>query len=383
MKTKILFFLIMVTVFYSASLAGSETMERNEKVKNVLNEYLETGSPGMQYVVVNKDSIVFEYSAGLSDLIKNEPMNLFQTMAAFSMTKTITAITVLQLVEQNKLNIDDKVSKYVEHPYNPKITIRQLVNHTSGIPNPIPLKWVHLVEKHESYSEQEAIAKVLEKNPKLASEPGAKYKYSNIGYWLLGSVIEKASGENYTDYVTKNVFMLLGLSPAEIGFSINNMDNHAKGYIKKWSFMNFLGRFLMDKSVLGNDEGSWRHINNVYLNGPSYGGAIGSARAFSRILQDLLSENSKLLSSSTKQMLYIRQSTESGKKVDMTLGWHIGQLNNLTYYYKEGGGPGFRCEMRIYPESDIASVLMLNRTSFNFKKNMSKLDKNFVENRRL
>jgi len=118
----------------------------------------------------------------------------------------------------------------------------------------------------------------------------------------------------------------------------------------------------------------------VYLNGPSFGGAIGTATAFSKMLQDLLSEQSKLLGEKSKQLLYSQQQTDAGKNIDMTLGWHIGKLNGVTYYFKEGGGAGFHSEMRIYPDNGIASVIMTNRTSFNSRKILNELDANYVEN---
>jgi len=372
------FFIVVIAVGCSAILTANETMPGNEMVKKILNKLSEPDGPGLQYVVVDRGSIVFEHSAGMSDIEQKTPLSLSQTMAAFSMTKTLTAIAVLQLVENRKIHLDDQATEYFKHPYDSEITIKQLLNHTSGIPNPIPLKWVHLSENHPGFDEQKELTRVLKENPNSGSLPGTKYKYSNIGYWLLGKVIEKASGKKYDEYVTENIFMPLGLTPDEIGFLIKNENNHSKGYLKKWSFMNFLGRFVIDGSVLGNYEGRWLHIKNVYVNGPSFGGAIGSARAFGRILQDLLSEPSKLLGASAKQLLYSQQQIESGKKIEMTLGWHIGQLNNLTYYYKEGGGAGFRSEMRIYPESGLASVLMTNRTSFNSNKILSDLDTYFI-----
>ena len=138
--------------------------------------------------------------------------------------------------------------------------------------------------------------------------------------------------------------------------------------------MNLLKSFLIEGTTWGEYEGSWLHINNVYLNGPAFGGAIGSAKAFSRILQSLLSETSVLLGSNVKQHLYSQEKTNSGKEVDMTLGWHIGELNEMKYYFKEGGGAGFHSEMRIYPDANLASVLMVNRTSFNTRKQLSNLD---------
>jgi len=336
--------------------------------------------PGIQYVVVDKNSSIFNSSIGLADINKSVALSASHTMAAFSMTKTLTAIAILQLVERNKINLDDKLSDYIENPYDSDISIRQLLSHTAGIPNPIPLKWVHLSKNHNDFDEQAALTETLNENSESDEKAGIKYNYSNIGYWLLGKVIEKVSGNTYTDYVTKNIFEALRLNPNEIGFLISDKSNHAKGYLKKWSFMNFFGRFFIDANVLGEYEGGWLRINDVYLNGPSFGGAIGTATAFSKILQDLLSEHSNLLNEKSKKLLYSQQKINSGKKIDMTLGWHIDKLNGVTYYYKEGGGAGFHCEMRIYPDIGLASVIMANKTSFNSRKHLSELDKSFVEN---
>jgi D-alanyl-D-alanine carboxypeptidase len=355
-------------------------MLKNGKLAEIINGFSAPNGPGLQYVVVNNDSIIYEKCIGLADISNNILLTLDHTMSAFSMTKTLTAIAVLQLVEKHLVKLDDKITSYFEHPYDSEITVRQLLNHTSGIPNPIPLKWAHLSTNHFNFDEQVELSQVLEDNSVSKSKPGEKYRYSNIGYWLLGRLIEKVSKKEYTNYVIENIFEPLALTPDEIGFLIMDENNHAKGYLKKWSFMNLFGRFFIDRSVLGDYEGSWLHIKNVYVNGPSFGGAIGSAKAFSRILQDLLSEKSKLLKEETRQLLYSQQKTNSDKKIDMTLGWHIDKLNGITYYFKEGGGAGFHSEMRIYPERKLASVLMTNRTSFHSRKILSELDINFVAN---
>ena len=347
---------------------------KNSKVVHLLSELSSTNEPGIQYVVVNSDSVVFKHSSGQADIKNKVALSSSHTMAAFSMTKTLTAIGVLQLLERDKIKLEDNISLYVEHPYSTEITIRQLLSHTSGLPDPIPLKWVHLAKNHITFNEKKALEKVLLENPKASSLPGEKYEYSNIGYWLLGGIIEKVSGLSYSEYISKNIFEPLHLSKSEIGFSVVQEENHAKGYLKKYSFMNLLKSFLIEDTTWGEYEENWLHINNVYLNGPAFGGAIGSARAFSRILQSLLSDKSVLLGSNVKQHLFSQEKNNSGKEIDMTLGWHIGVLNSKKYYFKEGGGAGFHSEMRIYPDINLATVLMVNRTSFNTRKQLSNLD---------
>ena len=368
------FIVFSVFIFANSTLLAGDNGVNVSKIAQLLAELTATNEPGIQYVVVNSDSVIFEYSAGQADIKNKVALNSRHTMAAFSMTKTLTAIGILQLFEQHKIQLDDKISLYVEHPYSVEITIRQLLSHTSGLPDPLPLKWVHLAKQHNGFNEKKALEKVLLENSKAPSLPGEKYQYSNIGYWLLGGVIEKVSGLSYSQYIRKNIFEPLHLSNNEISFSIVQDNNHAKGYLKKYSFMNLLKPFLIESTTWADYEENWLHINNVYLNGPAFGGAIGSASAFSRILQSLLSEQSVLLSAKTKQHLYAQQQDHSGNSIDMTLGWHIGELNDNKYYFKEGGGAGFHAEMRIYPEMNLATVLMVNRTSFNTKKHLSKLD---------
>jgi len=358
---------------------GNKSMSQ-EDIQKLFASLSSSDGPGIQYVVVNKAGVLYEHSSGFADVKNRTPLSLSHTMAAFSMTKTLTAIAVLQLAEQIKLDIDLPVSKYVKHPYDREITIRQLLNHTSGIPNPIPLKWVHLVKDHQSFNEPSALTKILADNPKQNNPPGEKYTYSNINYWLLGGVIEAVTGESYSAYIRTNIFQRLHLSPDEIDFFYSESAPHAKGYLAKNSFMNLIKSFVTDKEVWGNYEGNWLQLKDVYVNGPAFGGAIGTAQAFSAILRDLLAEQSLLLNKRSKELLFQRQKSHSGKEIDMTLGWHIGDLDGVRYYYKEGGGAGFHSEMRVYPSLGLATVIMTNQTSFNSRSALSGLDRIFLQN---
>jgi D-alanyl-D-alanine carboxypeptidase len=371
--------LLVVQVSYLCYSDEDQVMSRDARVIKVLASLSSPEGPGIQYVVVDKAGVLYEHSTGLADVESKAPLSLSHSMAAFSMTKALTAIAVLQLADEGKLDLDAPVSRYVKQPYDQTITIRQLLTHTSGIPNPIPLKWVHLAKDRRSFSERAALAAILAAHSRLNSPPGEKYEYSNIDYWLLGGVIEAVSGENCADYVRTNIFQRLRLSPDEIDFTYSETAAHAKGYLAKYSSMNLIKGFVTDKAVWGNYEGNWLHIKDVYVNGPAFGGAIGTARAFSVILQDLLAERSNLLSNKSRELLFTRQKTRSGEEIDMTPGWHIGNLEGARYYYKEGGGAGFHSEMRVYPSHGLATVIMTNQTSFNSRSAMSKLDGLFLK----
>ena len=136
--------LIWMTFLLASILTGplaSYGMTRDEQAAKVIGELSSSDVPGIQYVMVNKDRTVLSSCGGLADIRNRIPLGTDHTLSAFSMTKTLTAIAILQLAEKRQIDIDDRLSKFVEHPYNQGITLRQLLDHTSGIPNPIPLRW--------------------------------------------------------------------------------------------------------------------------------------------------------------------------------------------------------------------------------------------------
>ena len=337
--------------------------------------------PGIQYIVMNSNQILYEYMGGWADIALQKPMQASTTMMAYSQTKTITAAAILQLYEKGKLDIEHNIDLYISGlPYKKPITIRQLLSQTSGLPNPIPLKWAHLAEEHQQFDESGALARILKDHPDLSFEPGEKYQYSNISYWLLGEVIEKVSGIKYQDYVRQYIFKPLLISQKELDYTILDPKHHAKGYLAKYSFLNLVKGFLLEKKLTGNKssyEGNWLHLRSHYLNGAAFGGLIGTARGFGKFLQDQLKPTSVLLGGETKKLFYMQQKINNGDLIDMTLGWHIGYFENVRYFFKEGGGGGFHSEMRIYPEQGVASIIMVNKTNFKPRKVLDRMDKEF------
>ena len=91
---------------------------------------------------------------------------------------------------------------------------------------------------------------------------------------------------------------------------------------------------------------------------------MASARAIGVFLQDQLGDDSRLFSVETKRLFFEQQRNNDGEPVEMTLGWHVGEEDGIRYFFKEGGGGGFHSEMRVYPDHDIATVVIANNTTF-------------------
>lgn len=322
-------------------------------------------TPGLQVVVVDATGPVFEHHQGLANIAAERPMEAASTLMAYSMSKTITAAAVLQLVSAKQVALDHSLSRYLpRQPYGNAISVRQLLSHTAGIPNPIPLRWVHPVDDDAAFDESAALSAVLRRHATARFQPGARFAYSNIGYWLLGEIVSIAAAQRFPAYVMTHVAERLGLAPTQLGYRIADPAAHAAGYLEKYSLMNVVKRFLIDSSLIGGYEDGWLRIRDHYVNGPAFGGLVGSSLAFGRFLQDQLMVESSLFDNPTRALFYQQQQTSDGRPIPMTLGWHIGEGDSERYFFKEGGGGGFHCMMRVYPEAGLGMVVMCNATAF-------------------
>ena len=353
-----------------------------KEIDTILSKYIkENKTPSVQYVFFNRNTITYSFQSGLADIKNRRKTTENTTYNAYSVTKTFTALAILQLAEQEKLDIEHPIKDYLpEFPYPPQITIKQLMSHAAGIPNPIPLSWIHLVEEHQSFNANAFFKKIFEKNKKIKSRPNEKFAYSNLGYVLLGQLIEKISGISYEEYIREHILRPLGIDKTNLDFTIANTDQHAKGYLKKFSLLNVVLGFMINKAKFLNNisEGKWISFKDNYVNGASYGGLIGTSNSLVNYVQELLKPNCKLITDNYKKMLFTENYTTRKKATGMCLSWFKGQLNGHQYFTHAGGGGGYYCEIRIYPDMGKGSVLLFNRTGIRDERFLDKLDKYFI-----
>jgi CubicO group peptidase (beta-lactamase class C family) len=214
------------------------------------------------------------------------------------MTKLMTAAAIFQLQGQGKLQIDDPVAKYlpfftVTYPSaeSRPVTIRTLLNHSSGIPNNVPalVGWIHHADQPRR-DQTTYVAQVLPGYARLIFEPGDHAEYTNVGYMVLGAVIESASGQTYEDYVRAHLLRPLGMRQTDFVYT-DAMLPHAAVAAHPWvSMESVLLPFMVDhwSSYVRETTGGRMWLNRFYANAAPPTGLIGPATDAARFMTAIL-----------------------------------------------------------------------------------------------
>jgi len=328
--------------------------------------------PGVAAVVVRGGETDVATSAGLADIQTGAATTPDTVHLWFSMTKIVTATAVMQLAERGALGLDDPVARFVPEfpqPRNgwPEVRIRHLLSHSAGLANPIPVRWVHPAGS-EGRDPHDFTKELLGRHRKLRFPAGSKAVYSNLGYIVLGEVIGAAGGERYEDYVRSQI--LEPLSMTRTGFSYDLLDEDvAIGYQRRLSPMTPLFRLMLPKGIIGQSAGRYIAFNRFLVDGPAYGGLVGSARDAARFMALHVNDGEVggvriLQPESVREMQTIQA---SGRKLDVGFGWFRRGKDASTkadHLEHLGGGGGFWNMMRIYPERQMGVLAMGNATGY-------------------
>ncbi|MCC6413628.1 MAG: beta-lactamase family protein [Saprospiraceae bacterium] len=348
-----------------------------DAINRLLARQVDDGkTPSVQYCHFSGKDILHRFAYGMADVKSGTPAHGDSIYRYYSITKTFTAVAVLQLVQKGLLELDRPAQQYLPNfPYGNEATVRHLLTHTAGIPNPLPLHWMHAAETHQTFDQDIFFKTIFEKNPRLKSRPGEKFAYSNLGFVLLGQIIGQVSGRSYQEYVRENIISRLGIPLADLDFATHDTTRQVKGYHRRMSFSNVILGLLLDKKrLMGPPEGPWNTFADAYVNGSAYGGLIGTAPALVHYAQALLAPQSPLLSDGSRKQMFEENKTSNGKPTGMCLGWYTGHLKGKRYVTHAGGGGGFYIEVRVYPDLDRGSVIVFNRTGFTDERFLDKVD---------
>lgn len=186
--------------------------------------------PGVSLAIVKERKVIKAKSYGLASVELNVPATKDTIYQIGSVTKVFTATAVMMLVNDGKIRLDDRITNYVSGlpPAWSGITVRHLLSHTSGITNDYADVGETSTRLRNPLSPEQFLESAT--NFPLASVPGEKWAYSNSGYYLLGLIIEKASGKSYADFMKQRIFVTLGMHSTGVNSLETVVTNRAGGY---------------------------------------------------------------------------------------------------------------------------------------------------------
>jgi D-alanyl-D-alanine carboxypeptidase len=259
-----------------------------------------------------------------------------------SITKNFTTAAVLQLAEKHKLNLDDLVEKYVPeiHTIASAATVRSLLNHTSGIPDYTALGPQSENIEAVNFTHQDFLT--LIRGEKRLFPPAQQWWYSNSGFYLLGMIIEKVTGDTYADYMLNHIFKPLGMESSQYCDARTIVKNRAAGYVLS--------------------KGHFVNANPMTWNTPFSGGGLCSTVSDLVIWQRALNDG-RVISPAGLALMRAPTVLSDGAQVDYGLGTRLGELQGHLVLGHTGSGGGFNNVLEYYPDDDLTIVVLTNSES--------------------
>jgi CubicO group peptidase (beta-lactamase class C family) len=298
--------------------------------------------PSLSIAIGRKGTIVYAGAFGLTDLENSVPASTRTVYRIGSVSKTVTATAIMQLVETGRLVLDEPVQRHCSSfpDKGVPITTRLLLAHLGGIRD---YNYRRFTEEFLSNKRYASVADALAvfKDDPLAAEPGAKHIYSSFGYGLLGCAVEGASGASFGHYLEKNIFKVAGMRQTRLDVPEEIVPHRARSYSKV-------------------ENGAWSHSPFVDLSDRYPAGGLLSTPsdlvAFGIALLD-----GRLLKRETLAAMRERQETRTGEDVSYGLGWRLSEESAELFHGGTSVGGSAYLYLRVESGTVVAVATNLDR----------------------
>ena len=334
---------VVIAAAASVSAAAQGTAPLGQRLDSIAGA--EVGAKRSVGIVAavfkGRDKLLLE-AYGKADVEGNAPMTVGTMLPIGSVTKQFTAAAILQLRDQGKLGLDDEVTKWLPEldTRGTSTTLRHLLAHTAGLSELSQMPELRAIQLIRNTTvTRDSVYRVISRHaPTFAA--GTMQRYSNTGYWLLGRIIEKASGMSYEQYVEKRIFAPLGMSRSMYCDNTKQVPNRASGYAMR--------------------NGASNRVPDIAHTGTYAGGAICSTAG------DLITwvqalHGGKVLSPRSYAELIAPAKLADGTVLRYGMGTTVAEdTHGHRYLGHNGGGFGFSSETRWYPDAKLAVVVLTN-----------------------
>lgn len=302
--------------------------------------------PGLALAVIRDGRVVKSRGYGLANIELGVPVTPDTVFQLGSIGKQFTATAILMLAEDGKLSLDDKITHYFPTgaPKWNAITIRRLLNHTSGLADYTDDKYIApggLTPLHEELTDEEILRRFT--TLPFDFKPGEKWSYSNAGYAILGFLIHKVSGQSYGDFLAARVFKPLGMSATRVISESEIIPNRAAGYV-------------LEKNEIKNQFWVSPHWNTL-ADGALYSTATDMTK------WDAAITARALLKPESYAQMWTPAPLNDGKSYPYGFAWELLEVNGHRLYEHGGAWQGFAGHYARYPDDHLSVIVLTNLES--------------------
>jgi CubicO group peptidase (beta-lactamase class C family) len=313
-------------------------------VDALVRTFARANAPGVSVAVYRAGEVIYSGAAGMADLEHNVPLTTKSVFDIASMSKQFTAMAVVLLQEDGRLSLDDKIQKFVPkvHTAGKKVTIRQLLQHTSGIRDYLDLMELAGKNPDNSVVTQADVLGIISAQQHLNFDPGDAFRYENTSYALMATLVQRVSGKSLREFAAERIFEPLGMTSTS--FRDNHTDlikNRACGYEPRdsaWSSITPIYDEVGDGGVWTTVEDLAKWDSNFYQ--PRVGG------------------------DEAIQLLLSQATLNNGLKMSYALGLFVEKYHGFVMVSHGGVDPGYRAQMLRFPSERLTVAVLANNPAF-------------------
>ena len=358
LKIKLVLLALIVLSFSSykqkeKSLTNSKSNQYSKFISEMKSKGITTGN----ILVYENGEIVFQSSDGLRSIEPIDSLSLDSQFRLASVSKQFTGAAIMKLKQAGSIDYDQRVKTILTDFPHDNITIKHLLHHTSGIADYIKIINKNFVPQESArryiLGNNEILEIFYDTNPKLNFQPGEKFEYSNTGYLVLASIVEKVSNQHFRDFLKENIFEPIGMSHTTLynyqESDDSNMPDRVFGYKKrKKEYM--LNDYHLVNDVRG-DGGIYSTLNDLYK-------------------WNMALINYKLLPKEYLDKAWSSGTLNNGKKTNYGFGWFLEDKSKPKAVSHAGGWVGFVTYLYNEIETKSGYVILTNNSTdnaFDFK----------------